>query len=112
MIDEHHEQGKGCLTTEGHQQGRQQQQALRNIGNTVADGTSTAESLATARTPGASTAVRTAAAAGTPDTAETITTAGAKNMPKAEITSATAESVATAEATETFRAATSPWQGR
>jgi hypothetical protein len=47
----------------------------------------TAETLATAGTPGTSTAVKTTTAAGSPATAETITTAGTQGKPTAAITS-------------------------
>jgi hypothetical protein len=60
----------------------------------------TADTLATASTPGTSTTVKATTAAGPPATAETITTAGTQGKPTAAITSATGyeESVARAEA--------------
>jgi hypothetical protein len=71
----------------------------------VAEGTSvvgtavTAETIVLAGALERSTAVRTIVAAKTPEKAEKITTDGAQATPTAEITSAIAESTATAEVT-------------
>ncbi len=82
------------------QQARQRRDSWNTSGRQQQQGTPTAaETLTTAGTQGTSTAVIKTTAVGMPETAETMTTAGAQATQTAEITPATAESTATAEAT-------------